>query len=234
MLLVRFFIMRFASTLLAALGIAAVCLPARAQEKVTRLDYGFSYVIPNEYRIDTDRGTSGLGDSPIALTIKEGTTTRTLSENASGYTNLSILSAIRLVILPATQSIISGDDSSSSENRGSISEEEARRFVETLNMATKRTGTTLDYQKSAMIKVSGQDAAVVRCNGFSERLNEAFTARLILLPRKGKLYLFIFGAVNAEFEEKVGAFDKFMKSFKFLTPPGARPTPAPKKPKAKK
>jgi hypothetical protein len=224
--------MRFAPALLAALGIAAVCLPARAQEKVTRLDYGFSYVIPSDYRSDPDRAQSGLGDSPIILTIKEGTTTRTLSENASGYTNLSILSAIRLIILPTTQSIITPE--SSDGGKPGISEEEARRFVEILNNATKRSGTTLDYQKSAMIKVSGQDAAVVRCNGFTERLNEAVTIRLILLPRKDKLYLFVFGAINAEFEEKVGAFDKFMKSFKFLTPPGAKPTPAPKKPKAKK
>jgi hypothetical protein len=211
--------MRFAPALLAALGIAAVCLPARAQEKVTRLDYGFSYVIPSDYRSDPDRAQSGLGDSPIILTIKEGTTTRTLSENASGYTNLSILSAIRLIILPTTQSIITPESSDGGKPG---------------NNATKRSGTTLDYQKSAMIKVSGQDAAVVRCNGFTERLNEAVTIRLILLPRKDKLYLFVFGAINAEFEEKVGAFDKFMKSFKFLTPPGAKPTPAPKKPKAKK
>jgi hypothetical protein len=232
MLLVRFFIMRFAPALLATLGIVAVCLPARAQEKVTRLDYGFSYVIPNDYRSDPDRAQSGLGDSPIILTIKEGTTTRTLSENASGYTNLSILSAIRLIILPTTQTIITPEGSEG--GKPGISEEEARRFVEVLNSATKRSGTTLDYQKSAMIKVSGQDAAVVRCNGFTERLNEAVTIRLILLPRKDKLYLFVFGAINAEFEEKVGAFDKFMKSFKFLTPPGAKPTPTPKKPKGKK
>ncbi len=230
MLLVRFFIMRFAPAFLAALGIAAVCLPAQAQEKVTRLDYGFSYVIPSDYRSDPDRAQSGLGDSPIILTIKEGTTTRTLSENASGYTNLSILSAIRLIILPTTRTIITPESSGGTPR---ISEEEAKRFVEILNSATKRSGTTLDYQKSAMIKISGQDAAVVRCNGFTERLNEAVTIRLILLPRKEKLYLFVFGAINAEFEEKVGAFDKFMKSFKFLTPPGVKPTPAPKKPKKK-
>jgi hypothetical protein len=225
--------MRFASALLAALSIVAVSLPARAQEKITRLDYGFSYVIPNEYRLDPDRAVTALGDSPIALTIKEGTATRTLSENTSGYTNLSILSVIRLIILPSKQTIIAPNESGNTE-KPTIREEDARRFVEVLNMATKRSGTTLDYQKSAMIKVSGEDAAVVRCNAFSERLDQASTVRLILLPRKDKMYLFVFGAINEEFEEKVGAFDRFMKSFKFLTPPGAKPTTTPTKPKTKK
>lgn len=212
--------MRPVPALAVAIGIAAICAPARAQEKVTRLDYGFSYVIPRDYRVDPIPGRLGLGDSPIALNIKEGTTTQTLNESSNGYTNLSIISSIRLIILPATQRIISsgtGTDNSKLE----IDETAVKRLVETLNMATKRGGTTLDYQKSAAIKVSGEDALAIRCNGFTERLNAAFTARLILMPHKDKMYLFLFGALNDEFEEKVPAFNQFMNSFKFLKPPGA-------------
>ncbi|MGC4044033.1 MAG: hypothetical protein QM758_09565 [Armatimonas sp.] len=221
--------------LVSALGIAAVCAPAWAQEKVTRLDYGFSYVIPHDYRQDPVPGRLGLGDSPIALIIKEGTTTQTLNESSSGYTNLSIVSSIRLLILPATQRIIS-PSTTSTDDKLEIDENAVKRLVDTLSMATKPGGTTLDYQKSAAIKVSGEDALAIRCNGYTERLNAAFTARLILMPHKEKMYLFIFGALNDEFEEKVPAFNQFMNSFKFLKPPGAKPAPkpAPKKPTKKK
>jgi hypothetical protein len=216
---------------LVALGILAIGAPARAQERVTRPDYGFTYVIPRGYRPNPNMARTGLGDSPIALVIREGTQTQTIRETNTGYTNLSILSSIRLVLLPASQRIIAGGSQTGQEqSTPQIDEAAARRLVEVLNSLTRPSGTTLDYQKSALIKISGEDALVVRCNGFTRQLNTEFTARLVLLPHGEKLYMFLFGALNSEFEEKVGAFNSFMNSFKFLKPPGAKP--APKKPKA--
>ena len=48
------------------------------------------------------------------------------------------------------------------------------------------------------------------------------------MPRKdNKIYLFAFGALNEEYQQKVAAFDRFLTSFKFLKPPGTE-TVAPK------
>jgi hypothetical protein len=229
------FAMRQLLALIVVLG--TVAGPAFAQEKVVRLDYGFSYVIPRDYRPSPAERRNVLGEDLIALEIKRGTQTQTLSESATGATNLSILSSIRLVALPASQTIrTGGDDKPADGEAPAIDEDSARRVVEGLNSVMRLSGTTLDYQKSAMIKVSGYDAAAILCTGFSQRLNESFTIRLIFLPRKGKMYLFLFGSLNSEFEEKVGAFNAFMKSFQFLTPPGAKPTPknTAKKPVGKK
>ncbi len=239
MLLVRFFIMRFAPALLAALGIVAVCLPAQAQEKVTRLDHGFSYVIPSEYKTDPKSDPDGLfGDTLVDLIIKEGSLDRTIAQNSSGYVNMSILSSITVTTISVEKIIIiPGDDKpdpnpTSVESKNRITER-AKRFVSGMASLFKLAHISLDYQNSAPIKVSGQDAIAVRCNSFVEGSDTEYTVRFIFLIRNSKLYTFLFASKNDEFEEKVGAFDKFMKSFKFLTPPGAKPTPAPKKPKKK-
>ena len=232
--------MRLSFPALLALTAGALA-PAHAQQKVVRTDYGFSYTIPAGYHQDPEPTRVIRVDSPIGLLSDEATTTRTLEDTATQTTNLVILSAMRLYILPAAQTIRMGGASASkqADEESAIDEPSARRFIEAFNQALKPTGTNLDYQRSALIKIAGEPAAAIRCNASSQRLSEYFTARLILLPHDGKMYLFAFGALNGEFDEKVVAFDRFMTSFKFLkaaapplnvspAKPKAKPTPKPK------
>jgi hypothetical protein len=233
--------MRSVSVLLATLGIAAICAPAQAQERITRLDYGFSYVIPNGYRIDPDFSVDGLfGDTLIDLQTKDGILSRGVA-GSSGYTNISILSSITLTSLPVERIIITPDDDKPKSNTSPEEEKKrvtsrAKRLVEGLDRAFRKAGITMDYQNSAPIKVSGEDAIAVRCNSFVEGSDTEYTVRLIFLIRQDKLFTFLFAAKNADFEEEVKPFDAFMRSFKFLKIPGTQPTPkpAPKPPLKKK
>jgi hypothetical protein len=223
----------------AALSIAAVCAPAQAQEKVMRPDFGFSYTIPRGYRIDPDSSGKGLfGDVLIDLETKDGILSRTVAQSNSGYVNLSILSSIMLTTLPLERVIITPEDNKPKEQETPEAQKKrvtnsAKRLVESLNRVFRLAGVTMDYQNSAPIKVSGEDAIAVRCNSYKEGSDTEYTVRLIFLIRQEKLWTFLFAAKNTDFEEEVKPFDAFMRSFQFLRPPGAKPTPKPgsKKPK---
>ena len=216
--------MRFALPALAALSIAQVA-PAFAQQKVVDTNYGFSYSIPSGYKSEDIRDrvrALSHTENPVHLVINEGTTTRTLEDTATRTTNLQWLSTIQLLILGGGRS-----DSLSAAPKD-MSEKTARDFIRSFNVGLKLVGTNLDYQRSAKVKIGGEDAMAILCNASEEGIPEYFTARLIFMPRKdNKIYLFAFGALNEEYQQKVAAFDKFLTSFKFLKPPGTE-TAAPK------
>ena len=231
--------MRQLVPIFAALSIAAA--PALAQEKVTRLDYGFSYVIPQGYRVDPHFSEIGLfGETLIDLQTKEGILKNT-TQGTNAFINHFVVSSITLTSQPLEKVIVTpegtkpvGGETPDAEKKRITSA--SKNLVQNLNSIFRLANVTMDYQNSASIKVSGEDAIAVRCNSYVGDSDIEFTVRLIFMIRKDKLLTFLFAAKNTDFEEEVKPFDAFMRNFKFLTPPGAKPKPtlAPPKPKKKK
>lgn len=216
--------MRFVLPALAALSVAAISAPARA-ERTTRYDLGISYVIPDGYH---DGTAEKLTTANLLIRENVGKVIETVSENAQGYTNLSLISGILLFV------------TNSDGKTNDFGKKEAEGLLRGLNAIYSRAGVNFDYQNSAKIRVDNRDALAILSNITIANLNEPVTARLIFVANEGKQYTFIYGAPNLEFDSKVVAFEKFMKTFKFLVRPGTeKPAPKPKpaptpKPKRKK
>jgi hypothetical protein len=214
--------MRFAPTLLVALSIVAVSLPAQAQ-RVVRPNIRISFVIPSEYREAPERDTLSSGSE--LLFYGPDSLLETALETQSFILNLVERATIRLAI---------SSKESGSYNVGEYSPEATRAYVDKLNRGNSLAGLRIDYQNSAKIKVAGKDAIAILGNfDYSDR-KESITSRLIIVDHETKQYAFMFFCLNSEWDDKKVAFEKFINSIKFLTPPGTKPTPAPKKPRAKK
>ncbi len=224
---------RITPIFLAAIGILVSAPTVYAQQRVTNPGYGISYVVPKGYRSSPLPPSDDLfGETIIDLDTKEGILSQTV-ENTSSYTSISILSSIRLHLLPIEKTIRLPDDK---DPKIRFSEAASRRLIDSLQPIFRAIKVSLDYQSSAPVKVDGEDAVAIRCNSFVEDSDTEYTVRFVLMPRKEKLYLFLFAAKNTDFEEEVKPFYTFMSSFKFLKPPGIQPAPkpAPKKPTKKK
>lgn len=173
--------------------------PVAETNRVVRSDYGVSYVIPE-----------GYFDHPhpnVPVIRLEGP--RTNSFVSSGNVNSYVVTAIQIVLLPAPKGRASDM---------TYTADDAKQIVGAFNKAGLNDGNPLNYQNSAKIEVAGHPAlAILGESSFSGTSDRAIV-RLVILLHRGKLYLFVFQALDNEFETRVPAFEKFMSSLKFLQP----------------
>jgi hypothetical protein len=92
----------------------------------------------------------------------------------------------------------------------------------------------ITIQNTARFKIGKRDAVGILGLMAYPGLGEDISLRIILLANleTKRRYVFLFGAINEEFESKVKAFESMMGSLKFLSDPA--PTPAPPAPKVNK
>jgi hypothetical protein len=89
-------------------------------------------------------------------------------------------------------------------------------------------------QNTARFKIGKRDAVGILGVMNYPGIDEDISLRIILLANleTKRRYVFLFGAINEEFESKVKSFESMMASLKFLRDPA--PTPAPPAPKVNK
>ncbi len=173
--------------------------------RVVRSDYGISYVMPEGYFDHPHSDIPGI--------YLEGP--RTTSFVSSGQFNAYIVTAIRIIHLP-TGKMKASDMTYTADD--------AKQLLDTINKAGMNHGNPLNYQNSAKIEVAGHPALAVLCGSSSSVTTDRALIRLVILRHREYLDIFMFQALDAEFETRVPSFEKFMGSLKFLQPNTELPT----------
>lgn len=201
--------------------VSALCCsaPAWAQEAkfVTLPDLDIAFRIPEGYR-----QVPQAEAYPLDIEL-EGPLSR--PKGIAANTNLSFVTGIAVIVLPPDTTGLPLE---------APSDKDLKALVNALNQKKSALSGELFLQNAARIKVAGKPSMALLLSADYPGAQEDVNIRLVLVPnpKTKRQYLFLFGATNQEFEEKVKGFDRFMASLRFLSDPKEEPKkPAPKKAK---
>jgi hypothetical protein len=188
---------------------------AATVNRTVRPDLGFSFVSPAEYA-----PAKKLAGVDMRLIGPQTTAQTTVAQSDHAYINNFLITSISVLVSPRQDKPATDDDYSAVR---------AKKLLDHLNGTVRGTGLLFNYQNSAKIQVAGQDALAILAETSVPNVADRAMVRIVLIHRPAREYVFIFQAVDNEFETRVPAFENFLNSLKFSTPaiPPAADAPGP-------